>query len=414
MKTLFIKVGLYSLLVGLTITSCSKETDETDLEILTSVNAQATTVQKDEYPIPTLVVDLPDGFRTNDIPFDIAKAVEPSDCAPTPFDEVIDASISSNLDALGLEWYSLYAEMNFVYTLTDDGHQYFGEKGQYTFYVYYLKWKLERFWKMRREVTVRGQHNATLNNFDKIVEILTFWYGFPEREAAIYADYFINVINVESTFLVETPLVSFDAFAIAMEGDFDQGDLIVIGDGLIELMAETGINKGVILSGILSHEWAHQIQFNNFEAWYPDGAADNVPEATRTTELEADFFTGYYLTHQRGGTQEWKRAQQFLDLFYNIGDCSFDYDNHHGTPNQRMEAAKKGYELGEKGFYNCSKACKGYTYGKLHRHYFSRNHALDEHEVHTAFLDVLDEIIGNHTSPEPEGEEEEENEQYYY
>ena len=413
MKKNTIRVYLCSFFIGLLLSSCSKETDETDLEILTSVSAKTTMAKNTEYSIPSLAIDLPNGFKSNDIPFDIAKAVEPSACAPTPFDDVINASVSSNLDALGLEWYSLYAEMNFVYTLTDEGHQYFGERGEYTFYVYYLKWKLERFWKMRHEVTVRGQHNTTLNNFDKIVEILTFWYGFNEADAADYADFFINVVNVESTFLVETPLLSFDAFAIALEGDFDQGDLIVLGDGLIELMAETGIDKKVILSGILSHEWAHQIQFNNFETWYPDGAADNVPEATRTTELEADFFTGYYLTHQRGGTHNWQRAKQFLDLFYNIGDCSFDNDGHHGTPDQRMEAAKKGYELGRQGFYNCNKACKGYAYGKIHRHYFSRGHALDENEVHTAFLDTLEEIIGGPFTTEPEVEEEE-NEQYYY
>ncbi|WP_339705396.1 hypothetical protein [uncultured Kriegella sp.] len=413
MKKKLLRFCLFGSLTGILLASCSKENDEADLEILTTVNAKTSLTQPGEYPVPLLAVDLPDGFRTNDIPFDIAKAVEPSACSPTPFDDVINASIASNLDGLGLEWYSLYAEMNFVYTLTDNSHQYFGEKGQYTFYVYYLKWKLERFWKMRREVSVRGQHNATLNNFDKIVEILTFWYGLNEAEAADYADFFINYVNIESTFLVETPLLSFDAFAIALEGDFDQGDIIVLGDGIIELMAKTGIDKRVILSGILSHEWAHQIQFNNFETWYPNGAADNVPEATRTTELEADFFTGYYLTHQRGGTHNWKRAEQFLDLFYNIGDCSFDNDGHHGTPNQRMEAAKQGYELGQKGFYNCSKTCKGFAYGKIHRHYFSRGHALDEHEVHTAFLDKLDEIINGPWSSEVE-EDDDEEEEYYY
>lgn len=411
MKKLLTNVTFYSLCLGLCLHSCSKDIDEPLPEPLNVVSAKSSFAKTVDFSVREPVIELPNDLLANDIPFDLAKAVEPSTCTTTPFDDVINRSISRSLDALGFEWFNFYAEMNFFYTLTDESRPYFGEKGQYTFLVYFLKWRLERFWKMRGEVSVRGQHNATLNDIDKITDILTFWYGFPEWEALDYADYFVNVVNVESTFLVETPLLSFDGFAIALDGLLDQGDIIVIGDGLIELMAQTGISKIAVISGILSHEWAHQIQFNNFEDWYPDGAADNAPEATRTTELEADFFTGYYLTHQRGGTHNWNSAAQFLDLFYNIGDCSFQDDNHHGTPNQRMEAAELGYDLGRKGYYNCSKNCKGHRInGKKHKHYFRLTSPLSANQVHTAFLDVLEDIVGGTSSPAIEEEEEE----YYY
>lgn len=32
-------------------------------------------------------------------------------------------------------------------------------------------------------------------------------------------------------------------------------------------------------------------------------------------------------------------------MFFTIGDCSFKSDGHHGTPIQRMDAARLGFEL---------------------------------------------------------------------
>ena len=69
------------------------------------------------------------------------------------------------------------------------------------------------------------------------------------------------------------------------------------------------------------------------------------PEATRRTELMADAYSAYYLSHARGAAMQWKRVQQFLQVFFNIGDCSFTSDGHHGTPAQRIAAANWGYNL---------------------------------------------------------------------
>ena len=98
------------------------------------------------------------------------------------------------------------------------------------------------------------------------------------------------------------------------------------------------------------------------------------------TELEADFLTGYYLTHKRGATYNWKRVEDVLEGFFNIGDCQFTSDGHHGTPLQRMEAARQGYEL----------AANTKKKGKI----------MTQTEVHQAFLSVLDAIVGNGTTVE--------------
>ncbi|MCE7065274.1 hypothetical protein [Dyadobacter sp. CY326] len=38
-------------------------------------------------------------------------------------------------------------------------------------------------------------------------------------------------------------------------------------------------------------------------------------------------------------------VKQFMQVFFNIGDCSFTSDGHHGTPTQRMAAAAFGYSV---------------------------------------------------------------------
>jgi hypothetical protein len=59
----------------------------------------------------------------------------------------------------------------------------------------------------------------------------------------------------------------------------------------------------------------------------------------------ADAFAAYYLTHKRGAALNKKRVAQFLEVFFNVGDCAFDDPGHHGTPNQRMKAANFGFNL---------------------------------------------------------------------
>lgn len=371
MKKMNLKHLLLPLSLCLFLYGCSTDEIVQENETLNAVFATSSGSNVDHLPAATK--NFPANLMRHDIAIDLETAVAPSPCGLTPFDAVISESVDSNLDALGADWFFDYADMNFYYTLTDESPQYFGANGEYTNLVKKITRNLESFWNMTDEVTVRGQHNSTLDDKDKIFGILTFWFGFPEPLAEFYADYFVDFINVESTFLVETPLLSFDGFAIALGGILGQGDLIVIGDGIVELLSESGVEDKVVWNGIMAHEWAHHIQFNNFSVWYPDGAADNEPEATRTTELEADYFTGYYLTHKRGGTYNWKRVEDFLELFFNIGDCGFTNSGHHGTPIQRLRAAYKGYELAKEAKKN--------------------GHILPEDEVHTRFLNELDDIV---------------------
>ena len=228
--------------------------------------------------------------------------------------------------------------------------------------------ELEKFFDMPNEIRINGQHTATLNDREKLAdlwEIIGANVSSREDAYRIADDYlFYNSLVPQ---LPDNPYFALDGFAT-------NRNLIVISDGIVQMLSETGIDEGIVWTGILAHEWAHQIQFNNYAAWYPEGAADNLPEATRYTELEADFMAAYYMTHKRGATYNWKRVEQFYELFFNIGDCNFEGEGHHGTPNQRFAAARLGYEL-------ANDAQK-------------QGHILTEQELHEIFVsDIIGSIV---------------------
>lgn len=381
MKKMFKNLFAISLVAGLVFTSCSNPESEIIIKSNESKSSQS------NLQLLSIEANLPENasqILTNDFPIniDLSGVVIPSECGTTPFDDALNASIGSNLDQLGLDFYQLYKQVNQLYArFLDTDRAFFGANNEYTNYVVKRTRSLEKFWDMPNEITVRGQHNSTLGDRDKLAETFFSFYGnfvdtdgngVPDtfipltlEEAYANAD-FLLAVNEASTFLIESPFLSFDGFATS-------NNLIVIGDGIVEIASDAGVEDKVVWSGILAHEWAHQIQFDNFFTWYPDGAADNAPEATRTTELEADFFTGFYLTHKRGATYNWKRTEDFLELFFNIGDCGFTSPGHHGTPLQRMEAARQGYLL----------AASAKKKGKI----------LSADAVHDAFLNILSGIV---------------------
>ncbi|RXG17878.1 hypothetical protein DSM03_101577 [Leeuwenhoekiella aestuarii] len=329
-----IKNYLKFIVIGSLLASCSQDESLTPVQ---EVNLTATS--QEDFELYETEFAVPSGLIHEDFDLITANAVEPTSCAPTPFSTIISELGYAGYDIYGLLYFDLYSQINQLSTFIDQDPQYFGADGEDTNYVVNRTRSLEKFWDMSDLITVRGQHNATLENRDKIADVYLNFSTLTEEEAYANADAFLE-INEASTFLIESPLLSFDGFA-------SSSDLIVIGDGLVELASEAGVEDKVVWTGILAHEWAHQIQFDNFDVWYPEGAADNAPEATRFTELEADFFAAFYMTHKRGATYNWKRVADFNELFFNIGDCQFTSPGHHGTPDQRMQAAKAGFDFAQ-------------------------------------------------------------------
>ncbi|WP_299391370.1 hypothetical protein [uncultured Gelidibacter sp.] len=369
---------LVALTLGLTLASCSKDeaisadpasADMNENAVYSRSALPATTEGNITWEIP--------GLKAQDFSFKYNNLVEPSECGATPFNSVtayynnalIEGFISSwdfNRDAIGVILED-YFTINQIAALIGKNTDTFGAEGEYTAYVQNRVRSLEKFWNMSDLISVRGQHTSTLEDLD----FIRFIYENFSEATPDQVDYLVGIanhFNTTSDQIPENPFYASDGFATS-------SGVIVIGDGIVSMLAETGLDPKVVWSGILAHEWGHQIQFQNYGNWeYPVPAFIGTPESTRMTELEADFLTGYYLTHKRGGTYNWKRVEDVLLSFYNIGDCGFESSGHHGTPLQRLEAARQGYILA------ASQQKAG--------------HISEPQAIHDAFIEKLPSIIG--------------------
>ncbi|MBC5774704.1 hypothetical protein H8S95_11575 [Pontibacter sp. KCTC 32443] len=377
MKTTSIKAALLCCAVSFITFSCDKEDTLNELEA--SSSREVSTEAESRQVVLTekaAALTSESGESTSDavtqqwLEVLAGRAVSPTECAPT----ALNAAIRPYVLQFGeheWEWYSYLALLNQLYAgYLDNSSQHFGAAGELTDFAAKHKRNLESFWSMANQVALIGQHNSTLLNRDAIAQIYMAFVGAPSATAYKWADEDIELGMKPSQVFQTTPLLSLDGFATT-------GKRIVIGDGIIKVLNDAGTDSKVAFAGVLAHEWGHQVQFKNFKSWF--GVEFNkypyTAEGTRLMELEADVLTGYYLTHKRGATYNWKDAAQFLQLFYNIGDCSFTSEGHHGTPNQRMAAARLGWVI----------AKVTYPVG----------HILTADEVHALFNAAFNDILAN-------------------
>ncbi|MEX6689339.1 hypothetical protein QTN47_17655 [Danxiaibacter flavus] len=224
--------------------------------------------------------------------------------------------------------------------------QTFGINGEYTHVLTKTFKDLKRFWDIQSaDIIMVAMHGNMLLDRDRIIRIDMILYGDSQTDAEFWADLIISLMNdVPQYRKGDHPIFTFNAFA---QSSFDfppYGTIpskIVMGDGILD--GYTGIGYGdVAPQAVLAHEFGHHIQFQlNL---YPSTSS---PENTRKMELMADAFSAYYLSHARGASMQWKRVKQFLQVFFNIGDCGFTNVNHHGTPTQRMASAEWAYQVAD-------------------------------------------------------------------
>ena len=226
-------------------------------------------------------------------------------------------------------------------------NQTFGSNGQYSQKLTKAFKDLKRFWNIDSEnIVLAAMHGTMLTDRAKILRTYKAAFGLDDESANYYADFVLEVVDAFPQLRGGNhPIFTFNAFAQSSFSFPPYGiipDKIIMGDGIMDAFAAIGY-ADVAPQAILAHEFGHHIQFdlNLF-------GDQSGPEATRRTELMADAYSAYYLSHARGASMQWKRVQLFLNVFFNIGDCSFTSDGHHGTPTQRMAAAKWGYEVADK------------------------------------------------------------------
>ncbi len=297
-------------------------------------------------------------------------------------DETDGDSLTAYLDASSEAWtlrefiiiffYGNYPLYDAVFFKDPNEKQVFGSEGQFTNDIYRTFKDLKRFWDINsKSIGIVSMKGNTFADVDRMLQIEAL--ANPGFDEEIERQRFTNLAEFmmgETFNNYKHPILSLNAFALSTD-DPTVGKRIVMGDGILDSYEYIGYGD-VAPHAILAHEFAHQIQFEN-NYFEENVSEEDEPAATRRTELMADAYATYYLTHKRGATMNWKRVQQFLNIFFIIGDCGFDNSGHHGTHQQRLAAAKFGYEIAK------SEQKKG--------------HIMPAHDFYQLFENALDSII---------------------
>jgi len=232
---------------------------------------------------------------------------------------------------------------------TEATPQYFGYNGEYTNILQKTERDVKRFWDIPSGgIQLIGAHGTILLDVERVAATyLAAWQPpLTPAEAADFARIVrATVLRSRTLNGGNHPLFSFNASA---NPSFNESipAKVIVGDGILAGYTAIGY-ADVAPQGIYAHEFGHQIQFANGYFDDPYATTGSLAERTRYTELMADAFSAYYLTHKRGAAMNRKRVEEFLDVFFQIGDCAFDNPGHHGTPNQRMAAARFGFDVAD-------------------------------------------------------------------
>lgn len=218
----------------------------------------------------------------------------------------------------------------------------YGANGEYTLKLTHEFRDLKRFWDVdTRTFDMVPMHGtdvySSVERTERTVELL---YG-PGQLSHAVAELLYTVVQSDPALQKGAhPLFTFNAFAFPGAPQFGIPERIVMGDGIMQGMTAVGLGE-TGPRAILAHEFGHQVQFKDDLFNSPLTGA----EATRRTELMADAFGTYYLTHKRGLALNAKRLLPSQQSFYEVGDCGFASNGHHGTPNQRLRSSSWGADV---------------------------------------------------------------------
>lgn len=308
---------------------------------------------------------LPAGTRVSDrYPADLARrAINPGDyqCQlPTIIDFYLNDQLFPIFNENPALFFQLFLPLNqgglaadLVATLdallqTEDTPQFIGFDGEYTKVMTKIERDVKRFWDIPSDdIQLIGMHGTVLLEVDRMATVYEEFFGLSPANSESLALLLKSVMeSLESVNGGNHPIFSFNAVAASGFGP----DKIIMGDGVLAAYDELGFGD-VAPQAIYAHEFAHHIQFENGYGDDPvpsfDPEGPDEAEETRYFELMADAYAAYYLTHARGGTLRQKRVEQFLEVYFSIGDCSFDNPGHHGTPAQRLAAARFGFDVAD-------------------------------------------------------------------
>lgn len=297
---------------------------------------------------PTISADVPD------LAFESAEPViNPNDyvcSASSPLNQWINASINNSIaveSGIFFQLYNLAADQlpvyEALYLQPSPTPQTYGYTGAFTHTVMKVERDVKGFWDIPSDkIQVVAMHGTMLLDTARVAATYRFVYGIPAPTASYYAAIVRSTLLQSQTMNGGNyPFFTFNAVSFRTSSNAFPPK-IVMGDGILEGYEALGLGD-VAPQAIFAHEYAHQIQFE--KGYRLSGMT--AAERTRYTELMADAMSAFYLTHKRGATMNRKRVEQFLNVFFQIGDCSFTSSGHHGTPNQRLAAARFGFSVAD-------------------------------------------------------------------
>ncbi len=155
----------------------------------------------------------------------------------------------------------------------------------------------------------------------------------PTFGSPILDQQFLQEISIQNGFWqLPTQVYAFDECAGVRNAlSFPEG-YILFGKNL-SWSVVSGQGSSAALAGAMAHEFAHQAQFRF--GWINNGAS-----TSRTVELEADAFGGYYMVLGKGFPAS--VIDQYYALLQSMGDFQFNSPSHHGTPSERKSAGAIG------------------------------------------------------------------------
>lgn len=278
-----------------------------------------------------------------------AKDIDPTDyeCAPTKLDAFVD-DILEPVDPTNLLFLLLLGALDVpTYDALIYGTPKDPDYALPTAYAPKLTTTfgyLKRFWDVRlNDVGLLAMHGEMITDVDRTARTVEFLYGVGPSDAVDIATDIKDIVESDPGLdNGSNPLFTLNAYAFSAEGETDPvisriKDKVVFGDGILAAVKASGLNA-VGPRAILAHEMAHHVQYEA-DLFESDLTG---PEATRRTELMADAFGTYFLTHKKGEGMAPNGILQAGQAFYDVGDCSFDSPGHHGTPNQRRAASAWG------------------------------------------------------------------------
>jgi hypothetical protein len=294
---------------------------------------------------------------------EFGRAINPDlyACSSTPFRDWIKDQLntwsSEEPEIFDLLYNRLLADLipsiDALFFQTEDTPQYFGYNGEYTAIMLKTERDAKSFWDIPSDdIQLIGTHGTMLLDTDRVSAAYEFAFTeadgtalSPERARAFALLVRDGLLASETLNGGNHPILSLGAFAIDAFGETFPAK-IVMGDGTLVAFAALGFGD-VAPQAIYGHEFAHHLQFENDYFSDPVPGATTTAELTRYTELMADAMSAYFLTHKRGAAMNRKRVELFLAVFFQVGDCGFANASHHGTPNQRMAAARLGFDLAD-------------------------------------------------------------------